>query len=125
MKSKPNILVIDTDADLRDSLRQLLEKLGCAVATAATAETGREELLNRRYDAVFASLCLERFGARQMARWAQENTAGRAKFFVTTGWQGELEPDLLRFNGIHDVLRSPFNLGEVREKIQEHLSPGA
>ncbi|MBN2188599.1 MAG: response regulator [Chitinispirillaceae bacterium] len=125
MESKLNILVIDDNADLRDFLRQILEKLGCAVATAASAETGKEELLRRRYDAVFASLCLERFGARRMAQWAQENTAGRAKFFVTTGWQGELEPDLLRYHGIHDVLRKPFSLDVVREKIRGHLGEKA
>jgi DNA-binding response OmpR family regulator len=125
MESKLNVLVIDNNADLRDSLKQLLEKLGCAVATAVSADNGKEEMRRCRYDAVFASLCIERFGGRQMARWTQENAAGRTKFFVTTSWQGELEPDLLRLNGINDVLRSPFNLGEVREKIQEHLGPGA
>ena len=124
MESKLNVLVIDHNADLRDSLRQLLERLGCAVATAASAETGKEELLRRRYDAVFASLCLDRLGARQMAKWTRENAAGCTKFFVTTGWQGELEPDLLRFNGIHDVLRRPFSLSVVRDAIQEHLGQG-
>jgi DNA-binding response OmpR family regulator len=124
MESKLNVLVVDDNADLRDSLRLLLEKAGCEVATAASAEIVKEELLRRSYDAVFASLCLERFGGRQMARWMQESGGGRTKFFVTTGWQGELEPDLLRINGIHGVLRIPFSLCDVREKISEHCGRG-
>ena len=121
MELKHNVLVIDEDADLRDSLKHLLEKLGCDVATAASAESGRERIRQCRYDAVFASLCMERCGETHMAKWAQENSAGRTKFIVTTGWQGDLEPDMLRLNGIHDVLRRPFNPGEVRDKVREHL----
>jgi DNA-binding NtrC family response regulator len=121
MKSKHNVLVIDDNADLRDCLKLLLEKIGCDVATAATAETGRERISQCRYDAVFASLCLERLGDTHMAKWAQENNAGRTKFFITTGWNGDLEPDLLRFNGIHDVLRRPFNFSDVRDKVLGHL----
>jgi DNA-binding response OmpR family regulator len=124
MELKRNVLVIDDNADLRDSLKQLLEKLGCEVATAATAEAGRERIRQSRYDAVFASLCMERLGDTHMAKWTQENAAGRTKFFVTTGWQGDLEPDLLRCNGINDVIRRPFNLNELREKVRAHLGQG-
>jgi len=124
MESKHNVLVIDENAALRDCLKQFLEKLGCDVATAASAETGRELIRQCSYDAVFASLCMERQGGRHMAQWARENAAGCTKFIVTTGWQGDLEPDLLRLNGIHDVLRRPFNFSDVREKIQEHLGQG-
>lgn len=124
MEPKLNVLVIDNNAELRDSLKSLLEKLGYDVATAATAEHGRERLSQVRYDAVFASLSLERLGGRHMARWAQENSAGRTKFFITTGWQGDLEPEMLRCNGIHDVIRRPFNLSDVRDKVREHLEEG-
>jgi DNA-binding response OmpR family regulator len=120
-ESKLNVLIIDDNADLRDSLKQLLEKLGYAVATAASAEIEKLEQDRFRYDAVFASLCLKCLGGRRMAKWAQENSAGRAKFFITTGWQGDLEPDLLRSNGIHDVIRRPYKFNELRDKIREHL----
>jgi|WetSurMetagenome_2_1015567.scaffolds.fasta_scaffold100553_2 DNA-binding NtrC family response regulator len=121
MESKRNVLVIDDNADLRESLKLFLEKLGCDVATAASAESGKERISQCRYDAVFASLCMERCGDTHIAKWAQENSAGRTKFIVTTGWQGDLEPDLLRCNGIHDVLRRPFNFSDVRDKVREHL----
>jgi DNA-binding response OmpR family regulator len=125
MEQKLNVLVIDDEKELRDSLRQLLEKLGCAVAVAASAETGKEELRRFRYDAVFASLCLERFGGRDMARWTQKNVSGKTKFFITTGWQGDLEPEVLRSNFINDVIRRPYNFNDLRHKVQEHLVRGS
>jgi CheY-like chemotaxis protein len=121
MKSMFNVLVIDNDAGLRDSLTQCLARLGCDVATAETAESGMEQLRHFRYDAIFASLCLERFGGRGVARWVKDNGDTAVKFFLTTSWKGELEPDLLRIDGIHDVIRKPFVFNEVRDKVLEHL----
>jgi DNA-binding NtrC family response regulator len=121
MNAKLNVLVVDGNAVLRDSLERLLARLGCAVATAASVESGMEQVRQVKYDAVFASLCLERSGCREMAKWMKDNGAPGTKFFITTGWKGELEPDLLRLNGISDVIRKPFEFSEVRDKVREHF----
>jgi len=116
-----NILVIDNDPDLRETLRRYLIKLGCDVSTAETAESGIEKLQNFQYDAVFASLCLYSLGGRGVARWVKKNSDNELKFFITTSWKGEMELDLLRFDGIHDVIRKPFMFNEIRDKVLEHL----
>jgi CheY-like chemotaxis protein len=121
MEPKPNVLVIDDNAALRDSLKHLLEKLGCAVATADTAETGIEQLQRSSYDAIFSALCLQRFGGTAMARWVKDNSAAGTKFFLTTSWKGELEPELLHSIGIHDVIRDPYDFNKLRDTVQEHL----
>jgi hypothetical protein len=38
-----------------------------------------------------------------------------------TSWKGDLEPSLLQFDGIHDVIHKPFNFSEIRDKVLEHL----
>ena len=116
-----NILIIDDDFNLREMLRKCLLKLGCDVATAETAEGGIEKLKSFQFDAVFASLCLHSLGGRSIARWVKNNRVHGTKFFITTSWKGELERDLLRFDGIHDVIRKPFNFSEIRDKVLEHL----
>jgi DNA-binding response OmpR family regulator len=58
---------------------------------------------------------------RGIARWVKTSNGSDTKFFITTSWKGELERDLLRFDGINDVIRKPFSFSEIRDKVLEHL----
>ncbi|MBN2035346.1 MAG: response regulator [Chitinispirillaceae bacterium] len=116
-----NILVIDDNQELRDSLGKCLLRLGCDVVTAESAEVGIEKIKQAHFDAVFASLCLRSMSGRGIARWVSEHNGRDIKFFITTSWKGELEKELFHFDGIHDVVRIPYSFSEVRDKILEHL----
>lgn len=120
MASMFQVLVIDDDADLRETLRKNLLRLGCAVTIAETAENGIDFLKSEKYDAVFAALCVRDMGGRCIARWVKTKLSG-TKFFIVTGWKGDLEPNLLKLDGIHDVIHKPVTFGEVRDKVLEHL----
>ena len=121
MNAMFNVLVVDSDSDLREMLRKCLAKLGCDVSMAETAERGIEQLQSVQFDAIFASLCLQSLGGRGLARWVRKNSVNDTKFFITTSWRGDLERDLLQFDGIHDVIRKPFSFSEIRDKVLEHL----
>jgi len=116
-----NVLIIEDNSELRENLRRCLLKLGCDVSIAETAEGGIKKLQTYQYDAVFASLCLHSFGGRGIARWVKQNEINETKFFLTTSWKGDLELDLLKVDGIHDVIRKPFTFNEIRDKVLEHL----
>ena len=115
-----HVLVIDDDADLRETLRRNLVRLGCEVTIADTAEFGLEQLRGGKFDAVFAALCVRDMGGRSIARWVKNELNG-TKFFIVTSWKGDLEPNLLKLDGIHDVIHKPVNFGEVRDKVLAHL----
>lgn len=115
-----HVLVIDDDENLRDILRKNLVRLGCEVTIAHTAEGGMDRLRSDKYDAVFAALCVRDMGGRSIARWVKDQLNG-TKFFIVTSWKGDLEPNLLRLDGIHDVIHKPVNFCEVRDKVLEHL----
>ncbi|MBN1307048.1 MAG: response regulator [Chitinispirillaceae bacterium] len=114
------MLVIDDDADLCETLRKNLVRLGCEVTIADTAESGLEQLKSAKFDAVFAALCVRDMGGRSIARWVKDRLNG-TKFFIVTSWKGDLEPNLLKLDGIHDVIHKPINFSEVRDKVLEHL----
>jgi|GEM_PF-978906 len=114
------ILVVEDNPATQEALKRSLSRLGCEVFAVDTAETGIEELKKARYDAVFAALCVREKGARSVARWVKTNSQ-QTKFFVVTGWKGDLETSLLHMDGIHDVIRKPLIFTEIRDKLLEYL----
>jgi DNA-binding response OmpR family regulator len=115
-----HVLVIDDDEGLRETLRKSLMRLGCDVTVRYTAEQGLDELKKRTFDAVFAALCVRDMGARSIARWVKKNSS-ETKFLIVTSWKGYLESNLLKLDGIHDVVHKPVKFGEIRDKVLEHL----
>jgi CheY-like chemotaxis protein len=114
------IMVIEDDPATQEALRRSLSRLGCEVFAVNTAEAGIDELKKTRYDAVFAALCVREMGARGVARWVKNNSQ-ETKFFVVTGWKGDLESNLLNLDGIHDIIRKPLIFTEIRDKLLEYL----
>ena len=106
--------------DSNGSLCDLLVQLGATVSVTETSESGIDNLKQSQYDIVLADLCVEKAGARGVARWVKSYSPD-TKFFVVTGWQGELEKELLKMDGIHDIIRKPFIFNEIRDKIYRHL----
>ena len=113
-------LIIDDDAELRENLRKSLIRLGCDVRVAETAEQGLDVLKDNQFDAVFAALCVRDMGARSIARWVKKESS-ETKFFILTSWKGYLESNLLKIDGIHDVIHKPINFSEIKDKVLEHL----
>jgi len=114
------VLIVDDDSELTEVLRRSLIRLGCEVAVAETAENGLEKLQEDKFHAVFASLCVRTMGGRGVARFVK-NHCPDTRFFMVTGWKGELEANLLKLDGIHEIIHKPVNFSEIRDKVLEVL----
>jgi DNA-binding response OmpR family regulator len=114
------VLIIDNDVESRENLRQHLLRLGMEVFIVDTGELAIEEMQKTPFDAVFAPLCLHGFGGRGIARWVKANGMEATRVFIMTSWKGELELDLLRFDGIRGVIRKPFVFSEIRDAVMEN-----
>jgi DNA-binding response OmpR family regulator len=114
------VLVIEDNSATCATLQNALSRLGCQVTTTATAESGIEALKKGLYDAVFAELCVRELGGRSVARWLKIQSPS-TKCFLVTSWKGELEQNLLRMEGIHDIIRKPLIFKEIRDKVLEHF----
>ncbi|KMQ50948.1 sensory box histidine kinase/response regulator [Chitinispirillum alkaliphilum] len=120
MSSCFHVLIIDDDTVSTEVLSSSLSRLGCKTTVRETAEEGVECLKENSFDAVFAALCVRKMGGRAVAREVKKESES-TKFFLITGWKGELEASLLNYDGIHDIIRKPFNFGDIRDKVLEHL----
>jgi two-component system alkaline phosphatase synthesis response regulator PhoP len=58
MATKGDILLVDDDPDIRDSLRIVLEKEGYTVRTAVNGRQGMQELENRRPDLMILDIMM-------------------------------------------------------------------
>jgi DNA-binding response OmpR family regulator len=114
------VLIVSENSETQEGLKKNLTRLGCKVKIEITAESGIEELKNNNYDAVFADLCIKERGGRSVARWVK-NEAVQSKVFIVTGWKGELDPHLLKVDGIHAVIHRPFVFSEIRDKLLEQI----
>lgn len=114
------MLVVSENLETQTELKKNLARLGCKVKCVISAEKAIEELTKMNYDAVFADLCVREKGGRSVARWVK-NESIKSKVFIVTSWKGELEPNLLRLDGIHAVIHKPFIFSEIRDKILEHI----
>lgn len=114
------ILVASDNIETQNELRKNLARLGCKVKCVTSSEQSIEELKKTDFDAVFADLCVREKGGRAVARFVK-NDSGKSKVFIVTSWKGELEPNLLRLDGIHAVIHKPFIFSEIRDKVLEHI----
>jgi DNA-binding response OmpR family regulator len=114
------VLIISESIETQVELRKNLTRLGCKVKFASSSEVGIEELKKNSFEAVFADLCVREKGGRGVARWVK-NESIKSKIFIVTSWKGELDPNLLRLDGIHAVIHKPFIFSEIRDKILEHI----
>jgi CheY-like chemotaxis protein len=115
------VLIIDDDAESREAMRQHLLRLGFEVFMVETGERALEELQKTAFSAVFAPLCLHGLGGRGIARWVKANRMDETRVFIMTSWKGELELDLLRFDGIRGVIRKPLVFSEIRDTVLASL----
>lgn len=114
------VLVIEENLATQDILKNALSRLGCHVTIAEFSEKAIELIEKVRFDAILADLCIKEMSARSVARWVKERYP-EIKFFVVTGWKGELDQKMLLMDGIHAVLHKPLIFSKIRDKIIEHL----
>jgi CheY-like chemotaxis protein len=113
-------LVVEDDPGVCGCLQNALSRLGWRVSVSVTATEAIESLRQASFDAVFAELCLRECGGRTIARWIKSQGA-QTRMFILTSWRGELEPSLLRLDGIHSVVRKPLIFNEIRDILLEHF----
>jgi CheY-like chemotaxis protein len=115
-----NALIIDDNAETCSTFKKVLSQLGCHVSIADSAEKGIDEFSATAFDVVFVALCIRDMGARGVARWIRYRYP-QTKVMATTSWKGELDKTILSVEGIHEVVRKPVKLNEIRRTLIQHL----
>jgi two-component system, chemotaxis family, chemotaxis protein CheY len=81
----PSVLVIDDDPEVRDSIRQVLSRVGFDVRTADNGETGIQAFYERPPDVVIVDIIMPRNNGIEVIRKIRESYPGARIVAITGG----------------------------------------
>ncbi len=115
------ILIIDDSAIIQNLLREYLTDLGHVVSQARDGQEGIEKALASDYAAVFCDIHMPKKNGYQVYH---EVSARKPELvFIMTDSLPDQLAEMAQKEGAHRCLTKPFDLEQVKETLQEILSP--
>lgn len=124
------VLVVDDSEVARQYLRVQLERLGCAVHCAATADEARAQLAAQNYAAVFVDLALDPSDASELEglvlchELGQSLRAARPRVVVVSARSSGTDRVRATLAGCDSFRVKPVNAAALEEELQ-HIEVGA
>ncbi len=119
METKPHILVIDDDRDIRELLGKFLEKQGLRVTLARDARDARKLWPLARYNLVVLDLMMPGESGLDLARWLRGQSSIPIVMLTAIGEETDRIVGLEL--GADDYMAKPFNPRELLARIRAVL----
>src|SRR5574340_1701624 len=116
--SKGNILVVDDEADIRESLEALLSLEGYTVDLAANAKEGMQKLETRPYDLVLLDLMMPDRSGMGVLKDVRERDRETPIFMITAYGSVERAVDALKL-GATDFFPKPWQNEKLVIEIEQ------
>jgi CheY-like chemotaxis protein len=113
--------VVDDSKEVREVLRELLDRYGHTVVCREDGESGLTELETRRFDLVIADVGLPGISGLELASRVKQHSPGTTVALMT-GYLDRLGPEDAQANGVDFVLGKPFSIDQVRSVIHHAWS---
>ena len=110
------ILLIDDDEWIRDSLRLFFESEGCHLTALETAEEGIESLKSRSYDIIVTDYRLPGMDGLEFLRKIQDTQPHAMKVLITA-YRSETVISEAASIGIHDFIDKPFTSKNIEGSL--------
>jgi len=120
MKTQPNILLIDDEANSREALTTLLSDTGQRVTTAGSAEEAIEILGHEKFEIVIADLILPGASGIDILKWVKENSPKTNVIMITGMGSAETAVEAMK-EGAFDYITKPLNFHELQIVIKKAL----
>jgi len=114
------ILVIDDDANLRDTLSVMLEREGFEPLLAADGRSGFEQAIELKPKLILVDLCMPRLSGAEVCRQLRERGM-KTPLIVLSASAGELDKVQLLEIGADDYIVKPFGIRELLARIRAVL----
>ena len=111
------VLVVDDNADARETLAMLLRCLGAVVQVAADGEHGLEAHAEHRFDVILLDLGMPVMGGLEVARRIRAAGGHQPILVALTGWGQPEDRDHSREAGFDHHLLKPVELDVLQELL--------
>ena len=123
---KMQILLIDDDEWIRDSLTLFFEGEGCCLSALETAEEALDAFKERSYDIVIADYMLPGMDGLKFFEHLQKSYPGVIKILITAYGSKGVVSEASKL-GIHDFIDKPFTSETIEKsllRLMEHRESG-
>jgi DNA-binding response OmpR family regulator len=117
--SRPTILVVEDDNDIRDMLATLLEFAGFVPVACDTAEQGLNALRENTFDLILTDYALPRHSGLWLLQSAEaEGLINGTPVLIVTAYPH------ISGAGEYEVVHKPFDLDDLVERVRRRLEAG-
>lgn len=113
---KKRILIVDDLTDLCNVLQRFLSRSGFETVTACNGADGLAKFEKNEFDLVITDLNMPIMNGASMARQIK-NKSPEMPLILLTGKNLDSVNRLIEVSGADSVMRKPFRLAEIKEKI--------
>ncbi len=118
-KKKKRILIVEDEADLRDTLKFNFKEQGYKVSTAANGRVGLEKARTKKPDLIILDLMLPEMDGLTVIRTLRQESD--VPVLMLTARSSEIDKIVGLENGADDYLTKPFSLGELLARVRALL----
>jgi two-component system response regulator (stage 0 sporulation protein F) len=115
---KMNILLIDDDQWIRDSLRLFFESENCMLDVAETAEEGLEALGDKDFDIIIIDYCLPGMDGLDFLKKIRNTQTSAIKILITAYANKQIMEEASRI-GVHYFIAKPFTSNTVESVLSQ------
>jgi DNA-binding NtrC family response regulator len=116
-----NLLLIDDDEWIRDSMRLFFEAEGCQLIALETAEQAIELLKMQLFDIIIADFRLPGINGIEFFKRTRERHKYSLKILITA-YMNNAVAKAAKEAGVHDLIEKPFNPETIEKSLSRLLT---
>lgn len=122
-KSDLQILVVDDDASIRDSLTEAIQRLGYRVTAVGKADDALTSANLKAYHLALVDCMLPKTNGVELAMTLRQTRFGSAPLLLMSGVfkDRSFAAEAIEKTGAVHFFNKPFNMSELRDQIDKHL----
>ena len=117
---KMNIMLVDDDEWIRDSMRLFFENEGCDLVTFETAEEALKMIKNQYFDIIIADLRLPGIDGITLFKHVQNLHKDSIKVLITSYMNEKVVSDAKKAR-IDDLIEKPFKSETIEKSLSKFL----
>jgi DNA-binding NtrC family response regulator len=117
---KMELMLVDDDEWIRDSMRIFFENEGCNLVTAETAEEALKIIKKQHFDIIIADLRLPGISGIKLFEYVRDSNKGLIKILITAYMDKKVSSDAKKA-GIDDLIEKPFTSETIEKVLSKFL----